>query len=228
MTGLRTGRCYPASDSGSDADTILLVASDLTGDGLDDLLVGYNGTYMRAMEGPISESDGALWTVDYPTDAYTPGRGITIDADFNDGHPDMAVPVLSYGEEIPPSIMVFYGPFTGPPEWSAPDHMLELGSPFSLAGGSGLVAADFTGDGEVDLAFDTRGAGTDIHVWTNVAGSSTAEWALPPPSTGLARCSSGSSDLGVGPTRADVNGDRNADLVHVGPDTDALSIQNRT
>ena len=36
---------------------------------------------------------------------------------------------------------------------------------------------------------------------------------------------SGSSDLGVGPTRADVNGDGNADLVHVGPDTDALSIQ---
>ena len=218
---------YPASDSGSDADTILLVASDLTGDGLDDLLVGYNGTYMQLMEGPISESDGALWTVDYPTDAFAPGLGITIDADFNDdGHPDMAVPVLSYGEEIPPSIMVFYGPFTGPPEWSAPDHMLELGSAFSLAGGSGLAAADFTGDGEVDLAFDTRGAGTDIHVWTNVAGSSTAELG----SSATINWSgtvfdSGSFDLGVGPTRADVNGDGNADLVHVGPDTDALSIQ---
>ena len=218
---------YPVDEEDVDADTTILVASDLTNDGRDDLLVAYGDRYMQLHQGPISGTSEALWTLDFLGDAFAMGHGITVDADFNsDGVPDMAVPVLSYGSAYPPSIMVFYGPFDEAPDWDSPDHSLELASAFSFGGATGLTAADFTGDGAVDLAFETQGAGIDIHVWDNVGAtdsvflgsSATLSWSGSVEEVDVA-------SFGVGPTKGDFNGDGHADLVHVGPDVDALSLR---
>ena len=157
-----------------------MVASDLTGDGLDD--ASGQRTALRVMEGPIA-GRRALWTVDFRR-TPTPRTRHLIDADFNDNdHTDMAVPVLSWEKTA-----LHHGlPFTSPDrEWSA--LITCSGSAFSLAGGGGLAAADFTGAWR-GRSCVRHGAGTGIHVWTNVAGSGTAGGALPPASTGLARCS---------------------------------------
>ena len=150
-----------------------------------------------------------------------------MDGDFKgDGVADMALPVPLYGGDSSPAIMVFYGPFPDAPDWSAPAHRLELDSVFSLGGLSGLSAGDFTGDGTMDLAFDTHGAGIDVHIWDDVSASDTATLGSPDTfSWSGAVDDGGTMSLDVGPTDGDFDGDGSTDLVHVGPGAGELSLQ---
>ena len=217
---------YPEADGPEDLNTSLLVASDLTGDGIDDLLVGFLDHHMLLLEGPVSEASEPLWTVDFPSNSTATGLGVTIDTDFNgDGIPDMAIPVLYYEGDPLPAIMVFNGPFLETPNWSTPDHTLVLDSAYSLAGLSGLSAADFTGDGAMDLAFDTHGAGIDLYLWDDVGSSATATLGSDDTFSWSGTVDGGGSiNLGIGPNRGDFNGDGGADMVHVGPGEHDLSI----
>lgn len=215
---------YPEDDDPEELRAIILEASDLTGDGIDDLLIGYGSRYMQLLAGPIADGTEPMWTVDFPEDALAAGFGLTVDTDVNgDGEADMVVPVLTY--DTTPSIMVFHGPFIGAPDWSSPAHRLELDSAYSLAGVSGLSAADFTGDGAVDLAFDTYGAGNDVYIWDDISSSATAflgsDHTFSWPGAHEGSLTGGFS---VGPSKGDFNGDGQADMVHIGSDSDDLAL----
>ena len=100
-----------------------------------------------------------------------------------------------------------------------------MDSAYTLAGVSGISAADFTGDGSVDLAFDTYGAGNDVHIWDDISSSATAfigsddtfSWPGAPDG-------SLTGGFTVSPSQGDFNGDGHADLVHIGSDKDDLAV----
>ncbi len=186
-----------------------MTTADLTGDGVDDLLVAYNDLNVALFQGPLDEVEDALWSTPALSSTIGFGRGATTTHDLSgDGTVDLAMPVLSYGTHET-SISVFFSPLSSAPDWLHPDSALILDSSFTwgYAGLEGMAAADFDHDGAVDIVFETRQDGGEIYLWTSVGEESTdlddvSSWSVP------------REDGALSPKAGDFNGDGGADLVH--------------
>jgi hypothetical protein len=159
--------------------------ADFNGDGKPDLLVG---TQLKC--GVLLNSGSAQFSeVDYALTGQSAGFAV---ADLNgDGKPDVAAVDAQHGK-----IEIFYNSGTG--QFGAPQTYTVATGPDSS--GQRVAAADFNGDGKVDLAVSNEAE--TITVLTNIGNTT----------FGMPAYYTVTNNIGVSLVAADMNGDGKPDL----------------
>ncbi len=131
-------------------ETVSVGHGDLTGDGVDELLLANDGGYLPAR---LEVRDAATFTLLMTIDEGRQGSRFGSVADVGDlncdGTPDLALTELEDWGPITSSVRLYFGPFPRPVEADAPDAVLQAEVP-----GAQLiphVVDDVTGDGCEDL-----------------------------------------------------------------------------
>ena len=162
------------SAEGDETGAWVHISPDLTGDGLDDLLVAartsdagaLDGGAVSLLAGPLGTGTLALSAADATVvgtaeRAYLGERGAQAGGDLNrDGVEDLVLTAWGWDDESldEGAVFVFFGPVTADTDTAAADVAILGDDAFDQAG-SGLAAgADLTGDGIDDLLVPAPGA----------------------------------------------------------------------